>query len=204
MKGILIDPFERTVTRVDVAKGIDAIYKLIQARPFDCVRIDERNAIYVDDEGLYVDDQRFFQFRGYHQPLAGRGLILGNDREGESCSCTITLDDVKGRVTFPAVALAEFVPIPEGTTENKYGIEMPVIGHTPVFGPDEEAVIAEIINKYGTGHPMATPDNLEHFSVTYIAECINCINDAQPHLTVYAREKALNYMRKVLENVIKE
>lgn len=194
MKGILIDPFARTVTRVDVAKGIDAIYSLIQARPFDCVRIDERNAIFVDDEGLYRDDQRFFQFRGYPQPLAGRGLILGNDREGETVSCTLTLADVKGRVTFPAVALAGFNEIPEGTTDNRYGIEMPVIGSTPVFGPDEEAVIAEIINQVGTGeHPMATPDNLEFFSSTYIAECLI---KARPNLTEYATAKAAAFLRR--------
>lgn len=194
MKGILIDPFERTVTRVDVPPGIDAIYALIQAQPFTCVGIDDRNAIYVDDEGLYKEDQRFFQFRGYPQPLAGKGLILGSDNEGESVSCTITLADAKSRVTFPAVALAEFVPIPEGTTDNRFGIDMPVIGHTPVFGPDENAVIAAIINNCGTGeHPLATPDNLEFFTLEYI---IGCVQKGMPNLTEYATDKASSFIRR--------
>jgi hypothetical protein len=66
------------------------------------VRIDEVDSIYIDDEGLFVDDQLFFEYGGDAQSvrLAGNGLILGVDDEGNSISPTTTIEEVKGRVGF--------------------------------------------------------------------------------------------------------
>ena len=56
--------------------------------------------MYVDDEGLYVENQVFFGIAGCPQPLAGRGLILGTDDEGDSTDCTSSLDTIKKMVTW--------------------------------------------------------------------------------------------------------
>src|SRR6187399_3262614 len=94
VKGILIDPFACTVTEVEHdASGIDGIYKLLshESMPVNLFTtatsraLDDRDAIFVDDEGLLKPCSRFFVIRG-EQPYAGKGLILGADREGDTVS----------------------------------------------------------------------------------------------------------------------
>ena len=105
MKAILIDPFAETVEVVDYSGNWEDIGGLLECRYFDVVRIDDSETLYVDDEGLYAENQRFFRWDGYHSPLAGRALILGTDEEGESIDTDMEPEDVEKLVTF----------LPEGT-----------------------------------------------------------------------------------------
>ena len=102
MKAILIDVHTQSVTEVEHDYTLDNIYDLLNCRTFDVVRIDEVDSIYVDDEGLFVDDQLFFEYGGDAQSvrLAGNGLILGVDDEGNSISPQTTVEEVEGRVGF--------------------------------------------------------------------------------------------------------
>lgn len=101
MRAILIDPFTRDITEVEYTGDIGCIYEHIQANCFDAARFDNKgDAVYVDDEGLLKEPTHFFQIAGYPQPLAGRGLVLGVDREGESVSPTVSLDWVRANTTF--------------------------------------------------------------------------------------------------------
>jgi hypothetical protein len=103
MKAYLIDPKERSITQVE---HDDSDYKNI-SRAIDCdyfatIDINEHgDTIYVDDEGLLIQDVKYmFCLDGNPNNIyAGKGLVLGTDEEGESCEPTITLDDVKKRVT---------------------------------------------------------------------------------------------------------
>lgn len=45
-----------------------------------------RDVIFVDDEGLFKPVYQFFGVKGFPQPLAGRGIVLGSDREGNAVS----------------------------------------------------------------------------------------------------------------------
>ena len=105
IKAILIDPFTETVEVVDYSGDWEDIGGLLECRYFDVVRIDDSETLYVDDEGLYEENQRFFRWDGYHSPLAGRALILGTDEEGESIDTDMETEDVEKLVTF----------LPEGT-----------------------------------------------------------------------------------------
>ena len=102
MKAILIDVHTQSVTEVEHDNTLDNIYELLNCRTFDVVRIDEVDSIYIDDEGLFVDDQLFFEYGGDAQSvrLAGNGLILGVDDEGNSISPQTTVEEVEGRVGF--------------------------------------------------------------------------------------------------------
>lgn len=109
MRAILIDPFSKTVTQVECAPGIEAIYALIDADCFCTVNLDDAgNAVYLDDEGLFREGQEFFALGNYPQPLAGRGLILGCNEEGESVATTITVEQVRAAVRWlsPAAAVS--------------------------------------------------------------------------------------------------
>ena len=107
-KAILINPYNKTIEMVDYDFGGSylQISHLIGTeeciKPLFCaVDIDETNTVYIDDEGLYRDTQAYFMWEGYHQPLQGKGLILGTDYDnGESIPTTLSLDEVKEKVSF--------------------------------------------------------------------------------------------------------
>lgn len=103
MKAILIDPTTRTITAIDVKDWRD-IAPAIDADLFAVVNIDNfRHSIFVDDEGLYTKSDLFYHLDYPHQPLAGRGLVLGYDqRTGESLDCTLTIDEIKAKTEFLA------------------------------------------------------------------------------------------------------
>tara|TARA_R100000315_G_C5181580_1_gene105337 strand:- start:66 stop:413 length:348 start_codon:yes stop_codon:yes gene_type:complete len=108
MKAILIDTKNAEVREVEHDDTLKNIYELVGCSTFDVVRIDETNSIYVDDEGLLIKDPLFFIYHGtnhdgFHgkiQALAGNGLILGVDSEGNSIAPTITVEEVKEAIDF--------------------------------------------------------------------------------------------------------
>lgn len=113
MKAILIDPFARTVEEVEYTGEYTNINEHIKAQYFDVVRINRKgDAIFVDDEGLINgnENQQFFGWIGYANPLAGRGLVLGTDDEGESISPSIDLETVRKHVIWMNADEVSFVP----------------------------------------------------------------------------------------------
>ena len=107
-KGILIDVHNRTITEVEVTKDqegsqLQSMYKHIKCGIVECVSFNEKNDVWVDEEGLLTltPDSMFFKIVGYPDFLCGNGLVLGFDEEnGDSSDTTLTIDDVKSKVTF--------------------------------------------------------------------------------------------------------
>lgn len=144
MKAILIDPFNVSVTEVEHNGDYKHIYTLLShpEHPVTCftvVGIENDDAIYVDDEGLFKEPKHFFIWNTYPQPLAGRGLILGTNADGDSKSPVITVDQVKERVSFHNdIRLSHFDDI-SGTVDHPLlGPNTPMIGHRPVFVKAED------------------------------------------------------------------
>lgn len=119
LTGILIDPENFTVTDVEVLQNdIHAIYDLIGVQCFDVATVsrlrNERSeydqlSIFVDDEGLYVNERCYFglisahgqRLRPHQTQLAGKGLVLGPpDDEGNTLSCPIKAADLFQHVCF--------------------------------------------------------------------------------------------------------
>ena len=101
MRAILIDPYAQEIVEVEYSGDYNDIYKFLQCDLFTTVYMpDTMDSIYVDDEGLYVENQRYFKFADYPQPLAGMGLVLGCNDEGDSVSCESTLEQVKAQVEW--------------------------------------------------------------------------------------------------------
>lgn len=109
MKAYLIDPTKRSVDEIDYDGTHDSMYKLLDVQLVDAVVLNEFNdAVFVDDEGLcYAPEEvmrrGFFHVHGYPQHLAGRGLVLGTNAEGESCSPVATIHAMRELVSFPIV-----------------------------------------------------------------------------------------------------
>jgi hypothetical protein len=102
MKAYLIDPYETIVTEVEYSGEYEDIYELIDCETFDCVGFKGFvDTIYIDDEGLYKEDRRFFMVDGYPNPLCGKALVLGTDKDGNSVEPKTSLTDLRGMISFP-------------------------------------------------------------------------------------------------------
>jgi len=103
VKAYLIDPIERTITQVEHDNSdYKNISRTIDCRYFTPVTInDHEDTIWVDDEGLLYNDTKYMFQLDHNENFcyAGKGLVLGTDEEGEGCEPTITLEELKQRVT---------------------------------------------------------------------------------------------------------
>jgi hypothetical protein len=100
-RAVLIDPVACTVSEVQYTGLYTNIYEHIEADCFDVARINAKgDGVFIDDEGLLKEGQSFFLIEGYPTPLAGKGLVLGTDKHGESVEPTLTLEEVRARVMF--------------------------------------------------------------------------------------------------------
>jgi hypothetical protein len=100
MKAILIDPFAQTVMEVEYDGDWQKISKIIGCQWFSTAGLRNGDTIYVDDEGMFAGETAFFRHNDYPQPLAGKGLILGTDDEGESVEPKLGVSDHASKITF--------------------------------------------------------------------------------------------------------
>jgi len=103
MKSFLIDPFNQKIEVAIYSGDYKDISKLIEADSglFDVVRLyANQDVAFVDDEGLYVEDQKFWIHKNYPTPLAGKALVLGTDDEGDSISPATTIEQLKDDIKF--------------------------------------------------------------------------------------------------------
>ena len=101
MKAILIDATKRQVSEVTISGDYMDINKHIGCELFTIGHsLKGRDAVFVDDEGLFNSENTFFTFEGAHQPFAGNGLIMGCKANGDSADCKIDINEVKKRVLF--------------------------------------------------------------------------------------------------------
>ena len=101
MKAYLINVKSKQITEVNINTWED-ISPAIGCEIFSCPHITEENdVLYCDDEGLLHNNiEGFFKLDSYPQPIAGNGLILGDDGEGDSADVHIDLETLKSRVKF--------------------------------------------------------------------------------------------------------
>jgi len=121
-KCILIDAKNKTVTEVVLEGGLDPIYRALDCGTFAVPFEDEkRNALYIDDEGLYSNKEYGFLFSDFpHQLLVGNGLIQGTDEEGDSVDATVTVEEIRRKVTF--------IPVTQEMKDKILSIPPQVIG----------------------------------------------------------------------------
>lgn len=100
----LIDPIERRIAPVTLTGRPDPlseIYTLLGCRCFTAAHLTDTDAVYVDDEGMTngpVD--QLFGIKGVYGALAGRGLVVGVDQDGNDASPSLTLLQIQFRLFF--------------------------------------------------------------------------------------------------------
>lgn len=109
MKAFLIDPKAKNITEIDFDKSdYRNINEILGCRCFTVTWINTgtTDEVFVDDEGLLSEDTPLysFQFLGGHQPLVGRGLVLGApDSNGETTPATLTLEKLQEITRFGVI-----------------------------------------------------------------------------------------------------
>jgi len=102
MRGILIDPFTRSISEIETSGKLADIYELLGVELVTVVSVGEDQSLFLDDEGLLVpkEEQEYWNWKGSNQPYAGRGLILGLDDEGDNIDATMGSLEAAMLVTF--------------------------------------------------------------------------------------------------------
>lgn len=96
MRAIFIDARNKTVSEIQLGKDYKEISKKIGCDLFTvATTYDNGDGVFVDDEGLINGTFDFFFCPAiYPHPLAGNGIILGSDREGDSVSAKTAIADL--------------------------------------------------------------------------------------------------------------
>lgn len=144
MKAILIDPIAHTFTEVEhngcykqIYQYLSDIANSLMVDDFNAVRIDARNILWVDGEGLLKNPRYFMLLRGYAQPLAGRGLILGSDGP-ETVATSLTIEWAKENIRFTELSVQGFTHEEGKQRHPMFGDEeINFIRQTPIFGPPD-------------------------------------------------------------------
>lgn len=106
MRAYLINPEVKEITEVDYTGNYKNIYEHIQADMFEGIPVEATgDTIFVDEEGLLKPQEHFFKLSTYHQPVAGRGLVLGLEPEsGDSCEPKCTIEYLEENIAFMSLA----------------------------------------------------------------------------------------------------
>ena len=98
LRAILIDPFLRVISEVNVDNDLQSFYDILNIRSLAIVNIDNTNSLYIDDEGLLKDHNSLFEIASYTVPLAGRALVVAHNEEGETIETTLNIDQIRAMV----------------------------------------------------------------------------------------------------------
>lgn len=94
MRAIFIDAKNRRVEEFDFTGNFRDIQRKLGVELFTTVNLRGGDTLYVDDEGLLNGTQDFFLCGLYPTPLAGNGLILGSDDEGETVAAKLKVEEL--------------------------------------------------------------------------------------------------------------
>ena len=98
---IKIDVEKQEVYSIEIDKGLKGLYTAIGCTCVDRIVLDDRNDLWLDDEGLLKNPQPDkFSVKGYVRPLAGNALICGYNRDGETISTTLKPEQIQPLITF--------------------------------------------------------------------------------------------------------
>lgn len=91
IRAILIDPFEEKVRELNLNNDLQTIYETIGCELITITGMTRKDCqldLILDDEGLLKnpETQRYFKYKLFSQPFAGRALITCSDRGGNCAS----------------------------------------------------------------------------------------------------------------------
>lgn len=133
MRGILIDPVEKTVTEIETAGDLDALYALLDCTTVERVSLGAGQDLWIDEEGLLKDEPGpFFAFEhNDDRPLCGRGVVLSHDGGGDTIGTKLALEAIENLIVWPDI---EFVGLEPYESETEwFGEKTAVIGSRAIY-----------------------------------------------------------------------
>lgn len=126
MKALLIDPFARTVTTVQLATGDPAeIRSILQCDGFGIDPVREDHHILTDLGGLEKPGQRFWAFQN-QPPIGGRALVRGNSRDGlQALDCSLDAALVGQNLIWPDIEFDGWQQVPKFRPAGRQGPQEP-------------------------------------------------------------------------------
>ena len=103
LKVIVVDPALCLIYEKTIKNNLEGLQHAIGDHHIEFVAIDGKNHAYVDEEGLFREDQQFFVINypnGNKAPIAGKAIILGDDGEGGEADTTLSVTDIGKLITF--------------------------------------------------------------------------------------------------------
>jgi len=94
MRAIAYNAKERTAEVVEITNYKD-YYKYLNCRTFDIIQPHKNVSVFLDDEGLFVEDQSFSLVSGYQEQLAGNLVFTGGvDSKGDTLPYKGSVEEV--------------------------------------------------------------------------------------------------------------
>lgn len=82
-------------------EDIKWIDRLIGCQIFTFVPLYENgDGVYIDDEGLYKEGQYFWIHKNFPTPLAGIGILVGTDENGDTIPPSISIKEFRTHIRF--------------------------------------------------------------------------------------------------------
>jgi len=113
-RALLIDPERQTIRIVATTGRIEDVCSLIGASHLDSFRIAEHETSvdygWVDELGLRTNGKPFHAFKRdirSHDPIAGRCLVLGADKEGETTNARMPVDYLRQHIVWLGLIIPE-------------------------------------------------------------------------------------------------
>ena len=100
MKAVLIDPFNRSISMIEMGNDWREISARIGCKYFTVAGYYDNDVVYCDDEGLLHGPTEFVMISGFGQPLAGRVLMLGSTADGDSTDVNTNAVEMLDKVQF--------------------------------------------------------------------------------------------------------
>lgn len=99
MRCIIINPYDRTITEADYDGSLGHMRSLLNDGPC-MVRFDDREVLWVGDNGLLTEGLPVFRFIGTPHKLAGVGVCLGLDEGGYDIATEQEIADLERIVAW--------------------------------------------------------------------------------------------------------
>lgn len=108
MKAILIDPWERSLSTIDLIDGktnvvcqLQHLYELVGEKGIDAAYIMPGESIIVGDHSAVSDPALpSYSVEGYRHRLYGRGVLIGYTTSGEERETRLSVDDLSKLINW--------------------------------------------------------------------------------------------------------
>lgn len=139
MKAILIDPFARVVSELDLELDRDELLDAIDAvgEQLEIVPLSDFDHMVLESMAAGRRGQRFWRFQGAERVFAGKALIVGNDRDGTRAQgVSVGAALVWNSVQWLELKFLRWETVPLGNVKTALGIGE-AIAQVPIFEPPE-------------------------------------------------------------------